>query len=198
MNEPLSWGPVIAAGVAAGVAIVVSFITWVQQFNMRTLTSNHEIALAKLRADLERGGATHEATLRVRAEVRLRMFERSLQAVEQALDAAENIFAGDPNDEPTTDETKMAIRLIGRVNRISRLALFLPPQLDEAFETFLTEVTRAASDWADERAREGEWSTAIGRAVRRCGDARKVLADHAMVWKRSAWSLEFDQPGERA
>jgi hypothetical protein len=185
MNNAVSWAPVIAALIMGAVAFVLALVTWVQQINIRTLTSNHEVALAEMKAKFDREGATHESSLRVQAEVRLRLFERSAESTQEvirALYSVERALA--QMDGEASMRTTAAELILG----LSKVGLFLPPELDQPFADAIREMNATFHECKKAGSDPAAVLIAAGRAV----SALMEFQNSASKWKRRAWEDQVE------
>jgi hypothetical protein len=125
----------VGEATAIVVALVSAVFTWLRTRDVEKLRADIAATETRLRHDLARDLAAHESALRIQNEIRLRLFERSVTAIDRALVAlhgagreilaeAERTAARDPS--PPRRPPKNYRRLFSHM-------AFLPPALDREF-----------------------------------------------------------------
>lgn len=150
--------------------------------------SAHVADVERLRHELGREAAQHEAALRVRSEVRLRLFERAVCALENAVRAA--------HDEPDDIYSMAVIALTGkklpiqRQGELLRVGILLPPELEDAHRTLLGVLDQsklvAASAAMGQLGREPK--PALDSACSGARRAVEAFEAEARAWKRRHWN----------
>lgn len=167
----------IAAAVIASIAAIVSTIA----------AGRMARSLERLKAELGHGAAQHEATLRVRGEIRLRLFERAVRAVERAV-----VFAH--NEAETVGVLAYAAHTgekqnpVGTGGGLARTGVLLPPELDDAYRALRNELDAAL--FVVVRKMNGD-AVSVDE-LRRADDSAKTAVEAfeaaARAWKRKHWN----------
>ena len=168
---------------------VAGLLAWKSQQTVQVMRAEAEKELARVGSDL-----------RVRAEVRLRMFELGAQAVGKTIAACEHLtkfsfeLMVQANVAGHRDKETAAAYLVlmNELLALDSAAAFLPPVLDSsavrvrgAAATLLTQFHRIAL-MSDGNERDQAWVKASGAV----GEAVAAFRKDAIAWKSREWPAE--------
>lgn len=215
MNPPVVNAAVLTGLVALAVALIsglvalaIALITRSAQSELSALAHANTKELSRiqaeqaateerLRSQLARELATHESSLRIRAETRLRLFERSVRTTERALtiihrgmrialDAASRAERRERKADP--DAVKVMKGMIDRTfEQLFAQSTFLPPELDDGFVSARERVYAAAKAAAHAIETDGRHEP-VRDAVAQMKTAIFGFEESAREWKRRNWS----------
>jgi len=138
----------IAPILAALTSLCIAIIVWVQTLSVQRMTHEHGMLIEELKSNLETSRvilknelakelASEESLLRIRAELRIKMFEMGAKSVDEAGVKLQNLIYVYKNywyAEAAEDVTPRT-RLAEVTEAVIGTGMFMPPELTDIFES---------------------------------------------------------------
>ena len=151
----------------------------------------------KMKQELHRDLATHQSTLQLQSELRLKLFMVATESTESAIAACRSmqlrlvkVISALQSPDKNRKQREVSAS-IGCFERLNQAGTFVPPSLDKAFqgarETLVNEWLRATAP--TERTEDREELDRMVRAVRSSLDA---FLTAVRSWKTREWSRAED------
>lgn len=193
----------IAAMITALTSLCISIIVWIRTLSVQRRTHEHGILVEELKSNLEKSRdllknelakelAGEESLFRIRAELRIKMFEMGAKAVDEAgvnlqnlIYVYKNYFYAD-----AAEEVAPRTRLAEVTEAVICTGMFMPPELTDDFESARSYVLGGMKQLLHEARSVEDQSYAQRIAQEAFAEAdHKAIAFRtaALEWKRAEW-----------